>query len=223
MNHEQLEQQALDNRRRLMKSSIFGNENESFVPALRTAEAPPARRYPEPQPQQQQRILPQHQHVQSSYQPMYTDYQSSHQFQEYHPPKVPHIEEIQMEQSIPALTAFPNYRFDITQPEDSSDLGIQKRSPSAHVIKATKIELHSLGEMQQLRDEMARQGALISEKMKAIITDEPLRINSDQIAQQFQQRNIKPQFGVQDLPEIATRTAFLFPDGTSSQKAITGI
>lgn len=202
-----------------MKSSIFGDDAENFVPPMRT-DPPALRRFAEQQ--LPPRPPPQQPSAQSTYQPVYTDYQP--QFQEYHQPKMPYIEEIQIEQGIPSLSAFPNYRFDIAQPEDTSDIGIQKRAPSQHSIKAAKIELHALEDLQALRDEMAKQSMMISERMKLLVADEPLRINNDHLVQQFEQRNIKSQLGVQqNAPEILTRTEFLFPDGSSQANTGTGM
>jgi hypothetical protein len=105
--------------------------------------------------------------------------------------------------NLPTLSPFPDFRFGAPISIETPDLGIHPRA-SPRPLNPTKIELKATAELQQLRDEMARQARSIPDRLKDITREEPLRIANVQ----FQTPQVQP---TQEIPQIPTTTEFLYP------------
>ena len=194
VSYEELEAQAQDNRRRLMSSSLFGDDEPS-PPPPKQAEPPvtqTAPRYAERPPEA------------APYRAQGTTL--TERLQRTQPIRPQYVDDSRPDSSVPSISPFGTFRFDIARPGPVSDLGFQRRGPS-HVLKATRIELQGTGELRQIRDEMARQAAVYQERVKALVNDEPLKINNENMLQ--------PDPLAQDMSgtqNIATKTEFVFPE-----------
>lgn len=198
---EELEAQAMNNRKRLMKSMIFGGEAESESYARPEAEAPVVRNAQQYQQQQ---------YSQQTYTPPEGNASRAGYFDMPQNVRMPLVDDLKVEGSMPILSAFPTFRFEISQPEGAADLVIQKRAGPTRPINVTHVELQCTAEMQRLRDEMTRETLAYAERMKIVVNDEPIKFMNAHITEQLQ-----VQTAAHMAPDISTRTEFLFPDGTA--------
>jgi hypothetical protein len=175
---------AMNNRRRIMRSNIFDDSVPTArrQPVVHVPPAVPLGRHPPPNP------------VSGLAPPAYgnlPDFRS--QFQGF--------DDVAAAPSLPSLSPFPHFRFDIAAPPAVSDLGVRPRA-TARPIAATRIELKTGNELERLRADIERQAAALPERLKGAARDGPLPALSFAL----------PAIAESNLPEIATTAQFLFPD-----------
>jgi hypothetical protein len=106
--------------------------------------------------------------------------------------------------NLPSLSPFPDFRFGGPITIDAPDLGIHPRGPP-RPANAARIELKAGGELQHLRDEMARQARAIPDKLTELAKEEPLKIATVQFPAPIAEQAIL------DVPQMTTTTQYLYP------------
>ena len=192
VSYEELEAQAQDNRRKLMSSSLFGDDESQQAPP-RTAEPPVVHQRKEPR-------VPEA----SSYVPHGTTL--TDRLQRAPPPRQSYVDDMRSDSTVPSISPFGTFRFDIVRPGNVSDLGFQRRGQN-HILKATRIELQGTGELRQIREEMARQAAAYADRAKGLVNDEPLNIGNENITQPLQ-----------DTQSLTAKSEFMFPGTQTVQE-----
>lgn len=140
------------------------------------------------------------------------------------PIHMPQIEPVEIPPPLPTLTPFPEFRFDAVSPIGQIDLGIRPRDPSDAPKQDNKNNLNAIvfqigGALQKIRDDLMQESMTCTQKMKNISTNnENLQLNVDFFnipRHENNEQQQQQQFNEFEPPQITTSSQFMFPDGTT--------
>ncbi|OHT06777.1 hypothetical protein TRFO_05467 [Tritrichomonas foetus] len=241
MDYEISEAQALDNKRKVMRSNIFGDDEPdppiTFQPKYVNSE--PSYNYNETTtfstPSYQPPNQPSHQPSPSLMSP--PSYQSAQGGQSYQvsmptfqkqapyappliqdsPIRMPVIDPIEAPQPLPSLTPFPEFRFDTVTPIGSVDLGIRPRESQLRQANVNPVNFTTGDALQRIRDDLMQEAASCSNRLQQIATTTDnfqLNVNPINLPQKQPGTSIIQSPPVQEQPQFSTQSQFMFPDGT---------
>ena len=216
--HEFNDAQALDNKRKVMKSNIFGDDSPQIIVTHTKPpnQEQPANNYSQPENEN----LPQ---------PPYQSPRNANNFStsipNYSKPfvapvmqetseRLPNIDPVDPMLPLPSLSTFPEFRFNTIAPKTQINLGVlpNDRQKKKADIKIINVPIDC--SLQKMRDEIESITERLSSKVKLL---QQTSIPSG--------GPINPQLlGVplndldQDKPQFSTESHFVFPDGSSLQK-----
>lgn len=233
--YEQKGAMALDNKRKVMRSNIFGDDDSSSIPISYQPnknkyyesdyENGNNDRYTSQKPSYQNNANS----VSGNYQPSTFQKQGTYSTSLVNdsPVYIPQIEQIEIPPSLPALTPFPDFRFDSIAPIGQIDLGVRPKDSFSNIHKQNEKSYFNPaafnvgGALQKIRDDLTQESANSSKKMQQLLANnQNLQLNVDKFrVSNNSTLNNDRHSQNNDFPYITTSSQFVFPDGTTVQNS----
>lgn len=139
--------------------------------------------------------------------------------------RMPQIEPVEIPPPLPTLTPFPEFRFDSVSPIGQIDLGVHPRDPSSVLPKQDdKNSLNAIvfeigGALQKIRDDLTQESLKCTQKMENLTTNtQNLQLNVELLNIPTIE-NIEDQQQINEAPQFTTSSQFMFPDGTTVENS----